>query len=1199
MPQSATPNKFIAKRWLVTAAFASLFISASVLAAVLMRAQTPAPQSAATSPSTIAQKNFDASDIVVFTNEAMTRQGIYEKYRDLFNAIRLGDAQQITNVGNILVNLKMQEAHSFFPGEVDVWAFSVDQLGGMVEDTIYGEIFDYTFEIIAGQMLTTIAGVALEYFSSLLQLYEVTTMLFDRLTDLWNNLETGLTVASCLDEAADRACLDGGHLQNCMNFWEDNSDTNKIRRVKVLLESEQEILNDLAATSDADHRVTLERRLLRNWQDQTEHLRWLSPAKDFRVGRFRSASRCVQVGGVDGPLPAIIATATQTMGEFAAADLRRAEAKANFLNRSNLKLLADEATTDPSYPVIGQQVVASINVQNVGLSEARDVVVDISSVAQCGSDPCFSTQTTVPLIASVSSQRVDLTFNTAALPAGTHPVIIRARAPIAQSNPQTFHPDTEHDNFFRTSFTFTNVPPQPITLFPPTLVTNSRLRLSWSRNNDADFRRYNIYASDALPLGTTNIIGAVTSAETTTCEIPSTACIFTLNPDTRYYFQVVARDQLGEETSSNIASIITGVWLNAPSDSAIEPSVVTFLYASNEPTLRSYQIAYSRDYNFVRDVRYLAPTTSTTARIPGLEQGLRYYFKVRTVHGLGEQELVSSDSNIINVTTKGNPLPEVEMGPEQEVDVGEWVDFNATVEDDDAIVRYEWDFNEDGTFDEVTTTPSARHRYTDVSDPGGYEVKMRATDSEGASGEDTVNVIISRLRNVHADIGDISFTPSSMQEGRPVTVNVSIHNNGQRPSGAFWVGFKEDDQPPFSTIGVASIQINGTATASADHTFATAGNHVITIVLDSQNDVPEFSEQDNTVAMPVSVGGTLKPDLTIVNPSRDIWIEPTNAAGNLPIVVKARVSNRGAADALHFKVKFISDPDTPQTDYQIEVSNSSALALGDNVIMEAALDRGLPPGQHTIGVAVDPLLQLDEISEDNNYAARTFTILAPRPDLEIRSEDVWFDPVYPVLGDNLTVYAKMRNVGSAPAVNSAAPYYFLNLFWTGPDAPATTNGRPLTQKFINEPLAAGGELISTISGNTSVVPAAGTYNICYSLDVYGAITEISEDNNTACRTLTIYADRSQVPASSRAPATPPSASEPSRTKVKASDIKKVSAGLVKRTTKEKRAEDAALKKTQTNERKRIQKLKQLELKKRQELLRIRREETAFKAKTKR
>jgi PKD repeat protein len=69
-------------------------------------------------------------------------------------------------------------------------------------------------------------------------------------------------------------------------------------------------------------------------------------------------------------------------------------------------------------------------------------------------------------------------------------------------------------------------------------------------------------------------------------------------------------------------------------------------------------------------------------------------------------------------------------------------DASATRDPDGSIVKYEWDFNGDGVFDQTTTAPTVSYTYTTS---GTKSVTVRATDNEGATGKATQTVSVGEL----------------------------------------------------------------------------------------------------------------------------------------------------------------------------------------------------------------------------------------------------------------------------------------------------------------------------------------------------------------------------------------------------------------------------------------------------------------------
>ena len=77
--------------------------------------------------------------------------------------------------------------------------------------------------------------------------------------------------------------------------------------------------------------------------------------------------------------------------------------------------------------------------------------------------------------------------------------------------------------------------------------------------------------------------------------------------------------------------------------------------------------------------------------------------------------------------------------------------FNASAsqDPDGTIALYEWDWNNDGTYEENHVTPTATHTWTT---PGSYFVKLRVTDQYNATGIVTKTIDVGGTINFTIDI---------------------------------------------------------------------------------------------------------------------------------------------------------------------------------------------------------------------------------------------------------------------------------------------------------------------------------------------------------------------------------------------------------------------------------------------------------------
>ena len=115
-------------------------------------------------------------------------------------------------------------------------------------------------------------------------------------------------------------------------------------------------------------------------------------------------------------------------------------------------------------------------------------------------------------------------------------------------------------------------------------------------------------------------------------------------------------------------------------------------------------------------------------------------------------------------------------------------DGSGSVDPDNDIIQYEWDFENDGTVD--STGDSATHTYNEVGD---YEVSLTVTDSAGNENETTTEVsagaqgIVAVLEIDITIFGTTPYYPPIELALRPYPVRANGANI-VRPFPCPWVG---------------------------------------------------------------------------------------------------------------------------------------------------------------------------------------------------------------------------------------------------------------------------------------------------------------------------------------------------------------------------------------------------------------------------
>ncbi|MBI1797465.1 MAG: carboxypeptidase regulatory-like domain-containing protein [Candidatus Eisenbacteria bacterium] len=134
--------------------------------------------------------------------------------------------------------------------------------------------------------------------------------------------------------------------------------------------------------------------------------------------------------------------------------------------------------------------------------------------------------------------------------------------------------------------------------------------------------------------------------------------------------------------------------------------------------------------------------------------------------------LLKLDSNIRPVAHPDTPTATVETFP---------TNFTGTGTDDDGtIVRYEWDFENDGIFDYSSpTSATTSHTY---SGPGTYTAKLRVTDNQGAIGVAVVNVVVSAAVFVSSTTGAPGNPGTRAQPVSTIGAGLSLATSGGKPA---------------------------------------------------------------------------------------------------------------------------------------------------------------------------------------------------------------------------------------------------------------------------------------------------------------------------------------------------------------------------------------------------------------------------------
>jgi len=133
---------------------------------------------------------------------------------------------------------------------------------------------------------------------------------------------------------------------------------------------------------------------------------------------------------------------------------------------------------------------------------------------------------------------------------------------------------------------------------------------------------------------------------------------------------------------------------------------------------------------------------------------------------------------VAGVTPNQSPVAEAN-GPYSGA-IGSSITFNATgsYDPDGSIVSFEWDWNNDGIYDEMTTSSTITHTWgTTYSGTVGLKV----TDNEGLVAYDTATVDVTDVDRIPPSITSLTTTPSILWPPNhkmvAVTTSISVSDN--------------------------------------------------------------------------------------------------------------------------------------------------------------------------------------------------------------------------------------------------------------------------------------------------------------------------------------------------------------------------------------------------------------------------------------
>jgi PKD repeat protein len=205
-----------------------------------------------------------------------------------------------------------------------------------------------------------------------------------------------------------------------------------------------------------------------------------------------------------------------------------------------------------------------------------------------------------------------------------------------------------------------NVPPVAVVLSNPTDISDSSMRLGWSRNNDSDFDRYELHFGNAsgFNLSDATLVQILTNQSATSYTVND------LEKNTTYYFRLRVVDTSGLFNDSNQVSGATSPPNAAPRPVTLSPptaigeTTVSLEWSkNNDGDFKQYEVAGATQNGFnittQNTFTTLVDRNQTTYTVTDLSSNTTYFFKIR----VNDQTNLFADSNEVSAVTEPNQPP--------------------------------------------------------------------------------------------------------------------------------------------------------------------------------------------------------------------------------------------------------------------------------------------------------------------------------------------------------------------------------------------------------------------------------------------------------------------------------------------------------------------------------------------------------------
>jgi subtilase family serine protease len=326
----------------------------------------------------------------------------------------------------------------------------------------------------------------------------------------------------------------------------------------------------------------------------------------------------------------------------------------------------------------------------------------------------------------------------------------------------------------------------------------------------------------------------------------------------------------------------------------------------------------------------------------------------------------------------------------------------------------------------------------------------------------------------------IKYT-DTVTAGKLVGFDCLVKNAGTANSSGFavkwYVNGKEICTGTHIGVPAGKSLIDPSDGGTLFYNFSTPGTYTVTILVDSNNEVAESNEKNNSLTISISV---LSPEVDLI-PTAITASATTNIKLGQKVTFDSGVKNAGSANAPGFSVKWlVNNMKNGYGGHEAVPANTTV--IDGNSRFEYTFNS---PGTYTITFQVDSDKVVSESNEKNNETS--IIIKVPKTDLVPTGVSASATTNIKI-GQPITFESGIKNNGGVDASN----FY---VKWLVNGTQVASNGYGVVPAY------------STIfhqNGRLSYAfNAPGTYTITFQIDPDNKLNESDTSNNTASTTITI------------------------------------------------------------------------------------------------